>query len=197
MATVLTARPLVDLALPEKGAARLAAQIALAVLGTLLLTFSAKAKVVLGPVDMSLQTLVVLLIGATFGFRLGVATLVLYMIEGAAGLPVFQSTPEKGLGIPYMVGPTGGYLAGFVVMAAIVGWAADRGFDRKPLGLLAARLAAEATMMAMGFAWLASLIGAEQAFTFGVVPFIVPDLVKVALAAALVPAVWSLLPGRR
>ena len=117
MATVLTARPLVDLALPAKGPARLAAQIALAVLGTLLLTLSAKTKVVLGPVDMSLQTLVVLLIGAAFGLRLGVATLLLYLIEGAAGLPVFQSTPEKGLGIPYMLGPTGGYLAGFVAMA--------------------------------------------------------------------------------
>ena len=70
-------------------------------------------------------------------------------------LPVFQSTPEKGVGLLYMAGPTGGYLAGFVVMAAIVGWAADRGFDRKPFSLLAAMLAAEATMMAMGFAWLA------------------------------------------
>jgi biotin transport system substrate-specific component len=118
------------------------------------------------------------------------------MIEGAAGLPVFQSTPEKGIGLLYMAGPTGGYLAGFVVMAAIVGWAADRGFGRKPLGLLAAMLAAEAAMMTMGFAWLAFLIGADQAFLFGVVPFLVPDLVKVALAAALVPAVWSLLPRR-
>lgn len=197
MANVLTARPLVDLALPEKGAARLAAQIALAVLGTLLLTLSAKTKVIFGPVDMSLQTLAVLLIGAAFGLRLGTATLALYLLEGAAGLPVFQSTPEKGLGLLYMVGPTGGYLAGFVAMAAIAGWAADRGFDRKPLTLLAAMLAAEAVMMAMGFAWLASLIGAEQAFRFGVAPFLVPDLVKVALAATLVPAAWTLLPGRR
>lgn len=197
MATVLTARPLVALALPERGATRLATQIALAVLGTLLLTVSAKTKVVLGPVDMSLQTLVVLLIGASFGLRLGVATLVLYMIEGAAGLPVFQSTPEKGIGLLYMMGPTGGYLAGFVAMAAIVGWAADRGYDRNPISLLAAMLVAEAVMMAMGFAWLATLIGAEAAFQFGVLPFIVPDLIKVGLAAALVPAVWSLLPGRR
>ena len=132
MAIAVTARPLVDLALPEKGAARLGAQIFLAVLGTLLLTLSAKTKVVLGPVDMSLQTLVVLLIAAGFGFRLGVATLLLYMAQGAMGLPVFQSTPEKGIGIAYMLGTTGGYLAGFVVMAAIVGWAADRGFDRNP-----------------------------------------------------------------
>lgn len=196
MAIAATARPLIDLALPEKGATRLAAQVFLAVVGTLLLTLSAKTKVVLGPVDMSLQTMVVLLIAASFGFRLGVATVLLYLAQGAMGLPVFQGTPEKGIGIAYMLGSTGGYLAGFVVMAAIVGWAADRGFDRNPIKLFGVMLAADAIMLAMGFAWLAMLIGAEKAWAFGVVPFIVPDLIKVALAAAVVPAVWSLLPKR-
>ena len=196
MAIAVPARPLVDLALPQNGAARLGVQIVLAVLGTLLLTISAKTKVVLGPVDMSLQTLVVLLIAASFGFRLGVATLLLYLAEGAMGFPVFQSSPEKGVGIAYMLGTTGGYLAGFVVMAAIVGWAADRGFDRNPVKLFGVMLAANAIMLTMGFAWLATLIGAEKAWAFGVVPFIVGDLIKVALAAALVPAVWSLLPKR-
>ena len=196
MAIAVPARPLVDLALPQNGAARLGAQIVLAVLGTLVLTLSAKTKVVLGPVDMSLQTLAVLLIGASFGFRLGVATLLLYMAEGAVGFPVFQSSPEKGVGIAYMLGTTGGYLAGFVVMAAIVGWAADRGFDRNPIKLFGVMLSANAIMLAMGFAWLATLIGAEKAWAFGVAPFIVGDLIKVALAAALVPAVWSLLPKR-
>jgi len=192
MAIAVTARPLIDLALPQKGAARLGAQIFLAVLGTLLLTVSAKTKVVLGPVDLSLQTLAVLLIAASFGFRLGVATLLLYMAQGAMGWPVFQSTPEKGIGIAYMLGSTGGYLAGFVVMAAIVGWAADHGWDRNPLKLAGAMLAAEIVMMAMGFAWLAVLIGPEKSWQFGVVPFVAGDLVKVALAAALVPAIWSL-----
>ena len=196
MAIAVPARPLVDLALPQNGAARLGAQIVLAVLGTLLLTLSAKTKVVLGPVDMSLQTLAVLLIGASFGFRLGVATLLLYLAEGAMGFPVFQSSPEKGVGIAYMLGTTGGYLAGFVVMATIVGWATDRGFDRSPIKLFGVMLAANAIMLAMGFAWLATMIGAEKAWAFGVVPFIVGDLIKVALAAALVPAVWSLLPKR-
>ena len=196
MAIAVPARPLVDLALPQNGAARLGAQIVLAVLGTLLLTLSAKSKVVLGPVDMSLQTLAVLLIAASFGFRLGIATLLLYLAEGAMGFPVFQSSPEKGVGIAYMLGTTGGYLAGFVVMAAIVGWAADRGFDRNPIRLFGVMLAANAIMLTMGFAWLATLIGAEKAWAFGVVHFIVGDLIKVALAAALVPAVWSLLPKR-
>jgi len=189
MAIATTMRPLVSLALPQKGAARLAAQFGLALGGTLLLTLSAKTKVVLGPVDMNLQTLAVLLIASAFGLRLGLATLLLYLAEGAAGLPVFQSTPEKGIGIAYMLGTTGGYLAGFVVMAAIAGWAADRGWDRNPFRLFGAFLVAEVLMMAMGFAWLALLIGADKAWQFGVVPFIVPDLIKVALAASLVPAV--------
>jgi biotin transport system substrate-specific component len=187
-----TMRPLVTLALPEKGAARFVTLIALAFIGTLLLTISAKTKVPLGFVDMSLQTLVVMLIAAAFGMRLGVATLLLYMAEGAAGLPVFQSTPEKGIGLAYMMGPTGGYLAGFVVMAAIVGWAADRGWDRSLVKFLGALLVAEVVMLAMGYGWLATLIGAEPAWQAGVVPFILPDLIKVGLAATIAPAVWSL-----
>lgn len=193
MALATTMRPLVSLALPQNRAARLAMQFGLALGGTLLLTLSAKTKVVLGPVDMNLQTLAVLLIASAFGLRLGVATLLLYLAEGAMGLPVFQSTPEKGIGIAYMLGTTGGYLAGFVVMAAIAGWAADRGFDRNLFKLFGAFMVAEVVMMAMGFAWLATLIGAEKAWQFGVLPFIVPDLVKLALAAVSVPAVWSLI----
>ncbi|RWE64348.1 biotin transporter BioY [Mesorhizobium sp.] len=193
MAIATTMRPLVSLALPEKGAARLAIQLLLAIVGTLVLTLSAKTRVLLGPVDISMQTLAVFLIAAAFGMRLGVATLLLYMAEGAMGLPVFQGTPEKGIGVAYMFGSTGGYLAGFVVMAAIVGWAADRGWDRHPIKLFNAILVAEIVMMAMGFAWLALLIGPEKSWQFGVVPFIVGDLIKVGLAASLVPAVWSLL----
>ena len=197
MATAITARPLVFLALPAAGSARLATQIILALAGTLLLILSAKTKVVLGPVDLSMQTLAVFVIATAFGSRLAVATLLLYMAEGAFGLPVFQGTPEKGLGLLYMVGPTGGYLAGFVAVAAIVGWAADRGFDRNPFTLFGAVLAAEIVMLAMGFGWLSTLIGVEKAWQFGVVPFIVPDLIKVALASALAPAVWSLMASRR
>ncbi len=192
MAVATTMRPLASLALPREGASRLAMQLFLAVAGTLLLTLSAKTKVVLGPVDMNLQTLAVPLIAAAFGWRLGLATVLLYLAEGAAGFPVFQSTPEKGIGIAYMLGTTGGYLAGFVVIAAIVGWAADRGWDRNVFKLFGAMLVAEIIMMAMGYSWLATLIGAQGAWQFGVVPFIVCDLVKVALAASLVPAVWSL-----
>ncbi|MGB3389012.1 MAG: biotin transporter BioY [Pseudaminobacter sp.] len=191
------ARPLVSLALPESRGARIATQIFLAVAGSLLLAVSARMKVVLGPVDMSLQTLVVFLIAIAYGRKLAVATVLLYLAQGAMGFPVFQSTPEKGIGLAYMLGSTGGYLAGFVVMAAIVGWAADRGWDRNPVKLFGAVLTAEVVMMAMGFAWLATLIGVEKSWQFGVVPFIVPDLIKVALASTLAPAIWALLPKHR
>lgn len=196
MAVASSSTALVSAALPEKGAMRLATQLLLAVAGSMLLIASAKTKVVLGPVDMSLQTLVVLGIGAAYGLRLGVATLLLYMAQGAMGYPVFQSTPEKGLGIAYMLGSTGGYLLGFVAMAAIVGWAVDRGWGRSIVKMLGAMLVAEIVMMALGFSWLSLLIGAEKSWQFGVVPFIVPDLIKVALAAAAVPAIWALLPKK-
>jgi len=197
MASNLAARPLVSIAVPESGAARLAAQVALVVAGSLLLALSAKAKVVLGPVDLSLQSLVVLLIAAAFGFRMGVATLLLYLAEGAAGFPVFQSTPEKGIGLAYMVGPTGGFLAGFLVMATIVGWAIDQGWGKSLVRLLAAMLVAEVVMFAMGMSWLAQFIGLEKAWQFGVQPFIVPDLIKVGIAAALPAAVYGLMANFR
>jgi len=196
MSTATLSRPLVSYAVPESGIARYAVQAFLVVAGTLLLTLSAKTKVVLGPVDMNLQTMVVPMIAAAFGLRLGVATLVLYLAQGAMGLPVFQSTPEKGIGIAYMMGTTGGFLAGFVVAAAIVGWAADRGWASNPFKLFGAMMAGEVVVMAMGFAWLATLIGSTAAWQFGVAPFIVTDLVKVALAAAVVPAVWALFKRR-
>ncbi len=193
MTMIAPTRSLAENLASDKPLLRFAWYALLAVGGTLLLTLSAKTKVFLGPVDLSLQTLAVFAIAATFGMRLGVATLLLYMAEGMMGLPVFQGTPEKGLGIAYMMGSTGGYLAGFVVAAAIVGWAADRGWDRSVGKMFAAVLTAEVLMMALGFAWLATLIGAEKSWQFGVVPFIAGDLIKVALASTLVPALWAVL----
>lgn len=197
MSNAIAVRPLATLALPEHRTARLVAQAALVVAGTLILTLAAKTKVVLGPVDMNLGTLAVFVIAATFGTRLGLATLLLYMAEGAAGLPVFQSTPEKGIGIAYMLGTTGGYLVGYVVAAGLVGWAADRGWDRNPFKLFGATLAGSAVILALGFAWLSGLIGAEKAWQFGVLPFVLTDVIKAALAASVVPAMWSLIRTKR
>jgi len=174
--------------LPTAPLARAVSFMLMALLGTLVLWASAKIKVPFLPVPMTLQTLAVLGLAATLGLRLGLATILLYLAEGAMGLPVFTDTPEKGLGLAYMAGPTGGYLLGFVVMTAIVGYAADRGWGRSVPKLFGAMLVGDAAMLGLGFLWLATLIGPDKAWAFGVAPFLLGDLVKLALAALLVPA---------
>jgi biotin transport system substrate-specific component len=110
------------------GRPSLAKSVGLVLIGSLLLTLSARVQVPFFPVPMTLQVLVVLLIGVAYGPRLAGATLAAWLAQGAAGLPVFAGTPEKGLGLAYMAGPTGGYLAGFLVAAILVGWLAERGW---------------------------------------------------------------------
>jgi biotin transport system substrate-specific component len=102
----------------------------LAVAGTILLAISAKVHIPFWPVPLTMQTFVVLVLGMAFGWKLGAATMLLYLAQGAIGLPVFSGTPERGIGLAYMAGPTGGYLAGFVVGAALCGWLAGKGWDR-------------------------------------------------------------------
>jgi biotin transport system substrate-specific component len=163
---------------------------ALVLAGTLLLAASAKVKVPFWPVPMTMQTFVVLLLGAALGARLGAATVLLYLAEGAVGLPVFADTPEKGLGLAYMAGPTGGYLVGFVPGAYVVGWLAERGWDRSVPRLFLAMLLGHVLIFAFGLAWLAQLFGLEKAWAGGVAPFYAATLFKTALAAVLVPALW-------
>jgi len=205
MSAVAARGPLVGRFIPDDGAARLAAMIGLAIAGTLLLWLSAKIKVPFWPVPMTMQTFMVPAIAAAYGFRLGTATVLLYLVEGAAGLPVFTSTPEQGIGLAYMAGPTGGYLIAYPLAAALIGWFAERGYDRRPFALFGVMLAGDALIFAFGFAWLAWIaalpsgnvgLGAEAAFTAGVAPFILGDLVKLALAAALIPAAGRLVRRR-
>lgn len=171
----------------------MARNIFLAIAGSLLLWVSAKIQIPFYPVPMTMQTFVVLGLGAAFGWRLAMATVLLYLVEGAAGLPVFSGTPEKGLGLAYMAGPTAGYLVGFVAASGVVGWLAQKGADKNAFKMFAAMLLGSAVIYLFGFTWLASLIGTEKALTFGVMPFLYGDLLKSALAAALFPAVWKML----
>ena len=191
---------LVETLLPE-GAARLISAIVLVVAGTMVLAIAAKIKVPFFPVPMTLQTLAVLAIAATYGSRLAVITVLAYLAQGLVGLPVFTNTPPAVAGPAYFMGPTGGFLLGFVVMAFIVGLAADRGWGRSFPKMLGAMLAAEVVMMALGFAWLAWFatlssggtgLGAATALSAGVTPFLLGDALKIVLAAAAVPAVWRL-----
>ena len=176
--------------------ARLLRGVVLAVLGTLILWASAKVNVPMWPVPMTMQTFAVMVLAMAYGSRLGTATVLLYLAEGAMGLPVFAGTPEKGIGLAYMAGPTGGYLAGFVVCAALVGWLADRGWDRNfGLGVLA-YLAGTVAIFGLGVGWLSTLIGFEKAIAAGLVPFVVGAVLKIALAAGLMSAIWRILDRR-
>jgi biotin transport system substrate-specific component len=172
---------------PQQAASRIARFAALAIGGALALALSAKTQAPFYPVPMTLQTLVVLAIGAAFGARLAAATVALYLAEGLMGLQVFAGASA---GPAYMAGPTGGYLAGFLVAAALVGWLAQRGWDRSLGWLLAAMVLGHFVIFACGFAWLAVLIGPERAWIGGVVPFFAATVVKTLLAWALVAAAW-------
>ena len=167
------------------GLARRAAQVLAA---SALLTLSAKTSVPFYPVPLSMQTLVVLVMGAVLGPRLAAAGVALYLFEGAVGLPVFAGTPEKGLGLAYMSGPTGGFLAGFVIAAALTGLAAERGWDRTLPRLAVSMAAGHAVIFVLGFAWLAALIGAPAAWAGGVASFALATALKTALAVAAVAA---------
>jgi biotin transport system substrate-specific component len=198
MAAVAPTRPLVDRIVPGEGTARAAALFGLVVLGSLILWASAKIHVPFWPVPMTLQTGAVALIAAAYGMRLGAATVALYLAEGIVGLPVFSG----GAGYVYLLGTTGGFLIGFLLCAALVGWFAERGFDRSIVFLFIAMLVGDALVFLLGWLWLglfAALpnsdntllftgIGLGRAFAAGVVPFIVGDLVKLALAASIVAA---------
>jgi biotin transport system substrate-specific component len=159
--------------------------IVLVAVGTLLLWASARVQIPLLPVKASLQTLVVMLIGASYGARLGAITVVAYLAEGVAGMPVFQSTPENGIGLLYMAGPTGGYLIGFIALAAIVGFAVERGWGRSIPVMIGAILIANIVMYTLGVGWLARLIGVEKAVAFGLMPFIVADAVKILIVVGV------------
>ena len=164
----------------------------LALAGSVLLTLSAKLKVPFHPVPMTMQTMVVLVLGVAYGSRLGAATVALYLLQGAIGLPVFADTPERGVGIAYMAGPTGGYLAGFLAAAWLAGAIGQGGLLR----LAAAMLAGHAVIFAFGLAWLATAIGVEKAWLVGVAPFLLATLLKSALGVALVVGLKAWAPRR-
>jgi biotin transport system substrate-specific component len=173
----------IDAFWPAQGAGRFVRAALLAVGGSALLTLSAKLQVPFYPVPMTMQTLVVLLIGLAYGFPLGMATVLLYLAEGAAGLPVFAGTPEKGIGLAYMIGPTGGYLAGFALAAALAGWIAER--RRDPGALALAVIAGSFAIYLPGVLWLARFVGSDKALELGLLPFLWGDVLKAALALAL------------
>jgi biotin transport system substrate-specific component len=140
---------------------------------------------------------VVLAMGMAFGSRLAAATFALYLFEGALGLPVFAGTPEKGIGLAYMMGPTGGYLVGQFLAATVVGWLGERGWDRNMVLTAAAMLLGNALIYGPGLFWLGAVVGWDKpVLEWGLTPFIPGDLFKLGLAALILPGLWKLIGAR-
>lgn len=178
------------------GQANLARNALLALGGSLALWASAKVQIPFYPVPLTMQTFMVLAIGMAFGWRLGAATIALYLAQGALGMPVFAGTPEKGIGLAYMAGPTGGYLLGYLAAAAACGFLAERGWDRRVVTTALAMLIGNAIIYIPGLLWLGTLVGWDKpVLAWGLTPFLAGDLLKLALASALLPLAWQALRG--
>lgn len=163
----------------------------LALVGSLFVAAMAQLSIYLpfSPVPITGQTFAVLLIGMVYGSRLGAFTLLLYLAEGALGLPLFAG----GLGgLPVLLGPTGGYLQGFVAAAWLVGSLAERGVDRKPLTTILAFTAGTLVIYLFGVSWLAGIMGLPRALQVGLLPFLVGDALKALLAGIALPCAWAL-----
>lgn len=189
MAVAAQAITLVDAVLPARRAVH---NVVLVLVGTALIALSARAAIPLpfSPVPVTLQTFTVLLAGLLFGSRLGALTLLVYLAEGLVGLPVFAF----GLGGPAaFLGPTGGYLVGFVFAAAVAGWLAEHGWDRRRHTTFLAMLIGNLVIYLFGVAWLSHLLPLRDALVQGVLPFLPGDLAKIAMAVAAVPASWTVL----
>tara|TARA_B100000131_G_scaffold91196_1_gene87899 strand:- start:662 stop:1210 length:549 start_codon:yes stop_codon:yes gene_type:complete len=159
----------------------------IAILGSILLAISAKIKIPFYPVPMTMQTFVVLLLGISLGWKLGLFTVVLYLVEGLAGLPVFAGTPEKGMGIVYFTGPTMGYLIGFLAAVYLTGFFT---FDNNFFKNFAKLLFSVSFIYLLGLIWLGSLIGWDKpVFKLGAQPFLLAELFKISLLALLIPKV--------
>ncbi|MBZ0122534.1 MAG: biotin transporter BioY [Roseovarius sp.] len=173
--------------------------------GSLLIALAAQVSVPFYPVPMTLQTLAILIVGLGFGARLGALTLLAYLAEGAMGLPVFAG----GMAAPALIGPTAGFLAGFVLMAWLAGLAADRGLTRGPVSTALVALAVSAILYIPGVAWpmaVAELAGiggkwvgssADAIWTHWVAPFLLGDAVKAAVAAMVMWGGWKAVRARK
>lgn len=190
--TVSHPKVLIDSLWSRDGLAR---DVTLVLGGSLLIAAAAQVRIALPftPVPLTGQTFAVLLLGALYGAKRGAATAMTYLMLGIMGLPVFSAAPP---GPAALVSPTAGYLAGFVAAAWVTGALSERGWDRKPITAALAMLIGSAVLFACGLLWLGRFTGWDVVIQTGLLPFIPGDLLKIALATALLPAGWRFL-GRR
>lgn len=201
--TLTTPNTILGVLEPKVGSTKMIATVFTVLAGTILLAVSARVNIPLIPVPVTFQTLVVAALSAAFGWRIGVATVAAYIVEGLLGLPVFS----RGGGIGYLFSPTFGFIVGMLPMAYIIGRAADAGLSRKTIPLFGAMIAADAVLFAFGFVWLLMMAAGTtwidqnnvlgSAFAVAVQPFIIWDIVKMAFAALTVAGAWALLGNRK
>ncbi|MBB06043.1 biotin transporter BioY [Pseudooceanicola sp.] len=200
MSETTTPRVLSEAFGPTEGTALRLKQAALVVAGIALLAICAKIKVPVpgSPVAVGMGTFAVLTIGAAYGARLGLVTIAGYMLIGMLGFDIFQSSTNELNGVQYMMGGTGGYLVGYVMATVLLGVLAQRGWDRSVLWMALAMLLGNILLYIPGLAWLGALYGLDKPIlAWGLTPFIVGDVLKLALAALVLPAAWKLVGRAR
>ncbi|MGJ8584844.1 MAG: biotin transporter BioY [Marinosulfonomonas sp.] len=212
MAATMTDKVLVEMFGPSEGTALRIKQAVLVVLGIAVLAISAKIKVMVppSPVPIGMGTFAVLTIGAGYGPRLGLTTMFGYLLIGALGFDVFTSSTAEFHGLNYMMGSTGGFLVGFVVATLVLGYFARIGWDRSVVKMAVAMLIGSVALYIPGLAWLAQWIVStgkldvatygslfNQTMAWGLTPYVTGDVMKLALAALLLPAIWKMVGSAR
>ncbi|SDC91860.1 biotin transporter BioY [Ruegeria marina] len=183
---------------PRQGTARLAKQAVLVVLGIVALAIAAKIKVPMWPVPITMGTFAVLTIGTAYGARLGMITMLGYLLVGALGFDVFAGSSAEKFGLTYMMGGTGGYLVGYLLANVMLGWLATRGWDRSFGKMALALVLANVLIYVPGLLWLGQLYGWDKPILqWGLTPFLIGDALKLVLAAVLIPGLWKLIGNAR
>ncbi|WP_170472785.1 biotin transporter BioY [Ruegeria arenilitoris] len=194
----MSANVLVEAIGPREGTALRLKQVALVALGILALAIAAKIKVPMWPVPITMGTFAVLTIGTAYGARLGLITMVGYLLIGALGFDVFAGSSAEKFGLTYMMGGTGGYLVGYLLATILLGALAARGWDRSVGKLALALFLANVVIYVPGLFWLGQLYGWDKPILeWGLTPFLIGDAIKLAMAALLVPALWKLVGSAR
>ncbi|MYK33042.1 MAG: biotin transporter BioY [Boseongicola sp. SB0670_bin_30] len=173
-------------------------RVALVVAGVLALTIAAKLKVPMWPVPITMGTFAVLAIGTAYGPALGLSTILAYLVVGAFGLDVFAGNSAGTTGLTYMMGTTGGYLAGYALAATALGWFARKGWDRDIKWMALALLIGNAIIYVPGLLWLGQVVGWDKpVLAWGLWPFLIGDGLKLVLAALVIPGLWKLVGDAR
>ncbi|WP_282151523.1 biotin transporter BioY [Ruegeria atlantica] len=183
---------------PREGTALRVKQVVLVALGILALAIAAKIKVPMWPVPITMGTFAVLTIGTAYGTRLGLVTMLGYLLIGALGFDVFAGSSAEKFGLTYMMGGTGGYLVGYLLATVLLGALAARGWDRSFGKMALALVLANFVIYVPGLLWLGQLYGWDQPILqWGLTPFLVGDAIKLVLAALLIPGLWKLVGDAR